>query len=74
MIAWALFINPMQVSTTWALWMVLPLCLGVAAAYKAVRVPELQGLWLEIAKLMVLMVGGLAVLGAGLWAVHRFMP
>ncbi len=74
MTAWALFVNPVQVGSAWALWMVLPLCLGVAIAYKAIRVPDLRKLWLEVLKLMAYMVVGLAALGVGLWAAHRFMP
>lgn len=70
MIAWTLFYHPVTLPASWALWMVLPVLLAVAVVYKTLRTENLRRLPLEIAALMGYMVGGLVVLGVGLWLVQ----
>ena len=74
MIAWALFDNPTILTFDGLLWLVLPLCASVAVVYKTVRVEHLRRLHVEILVLIAYMVGGLAALGAGLWAVYEYWP
>ena len=72
MTAWILFYNPILVPQTVALWLILPMCLSVAIVYKTVRTHNLRKLPIEIAGLMVYMVGGLVLLGLVLWLVMKF--
>jgi hypothetical protein len=66
-----LFVHPMEISTTTALWLVLPLCLCVTVVYKTVRTHNLQQLPRQIAVLMAYITGGLVVLAVGLWLVQQ---
>lgn len=52
------------------LWLILPLCLAVAIVYKTVRINDIRELPRQIATLMIYMVGGLVLLGAGLWLIQ----
>ena len=73
MMAWTIFLNPIpHLSQAAALWLVIPLCASVAVVYKALRVPEIRQLPRAAAGLLLYMVGGLAILGAVLWALHRY--
>ena len=75
MIAWTLFTNPITLSSDSQLWLLAPLCLGVAVIYKAVRVEDLRRLPLQVAGLLaVYMVGGLIALGVLLWLLHEYWP
>jgi hypothetical protein len=76
MILAALFYNPypLHMPSVAALWLVIPLCACVAIVYKALRVSEVRRLPLEAAKLLLYMVSGLVVLGAGLWALVSYWP
>ncbi len=66
-----LFVHPMEISTTTALWLVLPLCLCVAIVYKTVRTHNIRRLPRQIGVLMAYITGGLVVLAVGLWLVQR---
>jgi hypothetical protein len=70
MIAFTLFHNPLPIPGDWGLWLVFPMCLLVAIVYKTLRVNDLRRLPGAVAVLMLYMVGGLAVLGVGLWLVQ----
>jgi hypothetical protein len=72
MMAWTIFLNPIHLHHGAALWLVIPLCASVAVVYKALRVPSIRELPRAAAGLLLYMVGGLAVLGAALWALHRY--
>ena len=75
MIAWTLFYNPLPLNGDgWTLWLVLPLCLSVAATYKAIRTENLRRLPLEVLALMGYMTVGLVALGVALWTIHTYWP
>jgi hypothetical protein len=66
-----LFVNPAVIPESWQLWLLLPLCLSVSAVYKAIRVPDVRSLPIEIARMMLYLLGGLAALAAVLWVVFK---
>ena len=70
MIAWTMFYNPLIIPQNLALWLLPPLCLSVAVAYKTIRTKNLRRLPAEIAILMAYMISGLVLLGGILWAVQ----
>jgi hypothetical protein len=57
------FIDPIQVHGLWWL-MVIPMALGVAVVYKAVRMPSpgSGAYWLGVLKMMVEIIAGMALL------------
>jgi len=69
-----LFYNPLPLSFETQLWLLLPLCLGVAIVYKAVRTHDLRRLPREVGFLMGYMVAGLIVLCVLVWLVVRYWP
>ena len=69
-----LFVNPLQIPSSLALWLVIPLCAAVAVVYKAMRVQDVRRLARETVGLFLYMMGGLAVLGAGLWILVKYWP
>ena len=73
MIAWTIFVNPMPIPSWCVFWLLLPLCISSAVIYKTVRLANLRRFWLQVAWATLYMAGGLAALGAGLWAVQRFL-
>ncbi len=75
MIAWTLFRNPLFLRSDWTMLLVmLPLCLAVAVVYKTVRTRNLRRLPVEVLVLMVLMISGLAALGAALYFLQAYWP
>jgi len=74
MILATLFLNPLHIPASAALWLVIPLCASVAILYKAIRVHDVRRLPWEAAKLILYMVSGLVALGAGLWAIVKYWP
>ena len=70
----ALFTNPITLSSSDILWLIAPLCLGVAIVYKTVRTENLRRLPAQVLGLMVYMAAGLAALGVALWALHTYWP
>jgi len=70
MIAWTLFQNPMTIPTWAVLWLILPLCLGVAVVYKTIRADDIRKLPRQIAGLIAYMAGGLVLLGGVLWLIQ----
>ena len=73
MIAWILFYNPVTVSSGLGLWLILPLCAGVAVVYKTIRTTDLSRLWLETLTLIGLITAALFALGAALWIVQKYL-
>lgn len=63
-----LFQNPVQLSSQ-TLWMVVPVCVAVAAVYKTLRTRALTRLPLEILLLSLYMLLGVAGLVAGFWLI-----
>lgn len=74
MIGWVLFYNPMTLPHDSLIWLMLPLCLGVAVVYKTIRTEDLRRLIWQIAGLMCLIVGGLTALGTVLWLIQKYWP
>ncbi len=70
MIIATLFVNPIVISSHTALWLLLPLCLSVAAVYKTVRIGDIGRLGIQVATLFGYMVGGLVLLGGVLWLIQ----
>ena len=69
-----LFYNPMTIHFGTLLWMLIPLCAGVAVIYKTVRVTTIRRLHVEIVALIAYMLAGLVGLGLALWLVHEYWP
>jgi hypothetical protein len=60
------FIDPLNLHDWW--WtLIVPLSLGVAIAYKAVRLPNLDRYWREVIVMTVQILLGMAGLAAALW-------
>ncbi len=74
MIFATLFTNPIQLSPDTQLWLLAPLCVGVAVIYKTVRTTNLRRLPLQILALLGYMLLGLAALAIGLWVLHTYWP
>ena len=74
MIDHQLFVHPQVLPFDTILWLVLPLCVSVAVVYKAIRVDNLHRLFVEASVLIIFMLGGLLMLGAGLYAIHEYWP
>lgn len=66
-----LFVDPMEISSR-SLWMVIPVCIGVAVVYKTIRTRSLRRLPLEVALLSLYILAGIAALMTALWALLRF--
>lgn len=60
MLAYRMFLDPLPIwqSSRWP-WLLLPLCLGVAIVYKAIRVKKLQDLPREALHLMLMIIFGM---------------
>ena len=69
-----LFINPIAIPFKSQLWLLLPLCVAVATIYKTIRTDNIRRLHIEILVLVVHIIAGLVVLGAGLWAIDTYWP
>ena len=69
-----LFVHPQILPFDMILWLVIPLCASVAIVYKTIRVHNLRQLPVQAGSLIILMLGGLFALGAGLWIIHEYWP
>ena len=67
-----LFHNPLQLSSSSLLWLLLPLWLGVAIVYKTIRTRRLPRLAWEIIGVFVYLMAGSAALAVALWLVQEF--
>ncbi|RPI58768.1 MAG: hypothetical protein EHM48_09790 [Planctomycetaceae bacterium] len=74
LLAWTLFVNPMPLSTDAVLALLLPLCAAVAIIYKTIRAHDVRKIWSESLMLILYIISGLLVLGAGCWLVQEYWP
>ena len=66
------FLDPLNMQRSWYL-LLLPLCFGIAVAYKAVRVPDLRDYWGHVAKFTTQLVLSVIVIGAAHFAVVEYL-
>lgn len=69
-----LFTNPQMIESRWIIWLLIPLCVAVAIAYKTVRTHNIRRLWLDIIRLIAQIVVGLTALGFVLWLIQGYWP
>jgi hypothetical protein len=69
MIAWTLFLNPVELSHTSQLWLILPLFFSVAIVHKTMRCTDLRRLPREALGAVIYMAMGLAIAAGVLWAI-----
>lgn len=73
-LAYTPFLDPLPVNHYW-FWLLLPLALGIASAYKAVRVLELREFPREVAVFTVQIVVGILGLGlAAFLVIEHLLP
>ena len=68
----SIFLQPVPMGEN-ALWLVLPLCAAVGAAYKTVRVRHLRRLPMQILGLWAYMLVGLVALGLALYLLQYYV-
>ncbi len=68
----ALFVKPVDFSSTTALWLILPLSAAVAIVYKTIRTEDIRRLPLQCLAAILYVYAGLGALGAGLWLFQRY--
>jgi hypothetical protein len=68
-----IFVNPIPIDPTDAIFWVIPLCIAVAAVYRTIRTDNLRRLPREIVTLSVCLIGGLAALMAILWTAQTLL-
>lgn len=73
MIAWVPFLQPMPLPESVILFLVLPLCYGVAVVYKTLRAYRVGQIPRQAGLLAAYMTGGLVALAAGLWLVQIWL-
>lgn len=61
LLAWRPFLDPLNLHGVWWAFLV-PLSLGISVAYKAVRVPNFEGYWRQVALMTVQIILGMVVL------------
>jgi len=74
MILATIFQHPVVLPYSSLLWLLLPLCFGVAVIYKTIRIDDLRYLPRAILILSLQILFGLAVLGTGLWLIQSYWP
>ena len=74
MILAAIFTHPVVLPYNSLLWLLLPLCFGVAVIYKTIRIDDLRRLPKDILALSAYMLFGLAALGTGLCLILSYWP
>lgn len=62
-LAWRPFLDPIDANAAWFL-LLLPLALGIAVAYKAVRAPDMTTYWRQTALFALQIIGGIVGLYA----------
>ena len=73
MVAWILFLNPVQWPWGDLLWLVLPLSASLAIVYKTIRTKDLRRLPLEILGAFALVVLCMSALMVGLWLIQDYL-
>lgn len=66
-----IFTNPILVPGWLTLWLLIPLIVVVAVVYKTIRTENVKKLPVEIIKLTIYMLGGLALLGFAVWLIVK---
>ena len=74
MTAATLFVNPIHLSPTNQLWLMLPLLVTVAVIHKTMRTADIRRLLREVLVLVAYMVAGTVVLAVVLWLVMTYWP
>ena len=69
-----IFRNPITLTWSAQLWLILPLCAVVALVHKTIRTGNLRRLWRQVLVLIALMCGGLVALGVVLWLILDYWP
>jgi len=72
MLAYRPFIDPIQLDAWWFV-LLLPMALGVAMSYKALRVSDLRDYWKQVALMTTQIVLGIVGLGAGIFVFVQFI-
>ena len=65
-LAWRPFLEPLPLHAHW-MWLLLPLAVAIALVYKTLKLPTLDGLMGETAKLTALIVVAMIAAAALLW-------
>ena len=73
MIAWTIFLNPIELSSWMPLPLILPLCAAVALCYKTLRVGHISELPKQAVWVLAYTLAGLTLLGSALWLMLEFM-
>lgn len=71
-LAWRPFLDPIELHSHWYL-LLIPLTIGIAAAYKAVRVPEMKDYPKQVVVMSVQIFLGMIALGAGAFLLINFI-
>ncbi len=66
----SLFVEPIHLTGWWRLAMMLPLCLGIAVVYKALKLEDLRSLPVGSLALWVTLVAGMMAVGVVLMVVY----
>ena len=66
------FLDPLPLHAWWWAFLV-PLSVGIAVSYKAVRVPTLEGYWRSVATMTAQIIVGMIVLGAAAYVLLGFV-
>ncbi|HUW83552.1 MAG TPA: hypothetical protein VMZ31_12235 [Phycisphaerae bacterium] len=69
----ALFVEPIQLTGWWRLVMMLPLCLGIAVVYKALKLDDLRSLPIGSLALWATLVVGMMAVGVVLMVGYELL-
>ena len=69
----AIFTRAMELSGSERFLLMIPLCLGIAVVYKALRLDDLRKLPQAALILWVSILTGMCLVGIGLWAIFEIM-
>jgi len=69
-----LFVNPIYLSPTNQLWLMLPLLVTVAVIHKTMRTGDIRRLLRDVLALVAYMAAGTVVLAVVLWLVMTYWP
>ena len=73
-LAWRPFLDPLDLHRWWFM-LIVPLSIGIAVAYKAIRVESMRTYWREVAVMTVHIVLGMIALGAASYVfVQHVLP
>lgn len=72
LLAWTPLVEPMPIPRNVTLYLVLPLCYGVALVYKTIRCAHVADVPRQFLHLAAYMTGGLVALGLAAWLVQFY--